>query len=175
MNSTMQPTSTSTFLQHLRLATIASLPSVCAVTLMIASQAAVGATAIPGVSCGGGFFAMLPGTRVAWIKREENLMLEVYTGKDKIIGMVECGTGVTAIFRDQQDDPSPAYSAYFSPDCRSIGTDEGQSKRIYHGKEKIVAIERENEGIVSAFDDGTRWRSAECRAPLRGPSAKQLK
>ena len=145
-----------------------------AIAIAVAAPAAVqAAKAIPGVHCGGGFFARLPGTRISWVDTDRELMVKVYDGPHPIVGLVQCGSGVVAVFNTAGERAgAPSYEAFYSATCRAIGGGAEGSERVYSGPDAITKVESRGDGIVTTFANGERWYSANCRALDAAPSER---
>lgn len=153
---------------------ILRIMAVFAIAVAVAPPAEVqAAKGIPGVHCDGGFFARLPGTRIGWVNTDRQLMVKVYDGPHPIVGLVQCGPGVVAVFNTAGERSStPSYEAFYSSTCRAIGGGAEGSERVYSGPDAITKVETRGDGIVTTFANGERWYSANCRALDAAPSER---
>ena len=139
--------------------------SVCAGVLvtLFCSPAFGAAKPMTGVSCQGGFFVRTPDKHIHWIHDEIAEPVQVYSQNDDIYAMAECGTGVVTVFENKQTD-KPVYAAFYSPNCRDIGREQGQTRNIYQGDVKINRIRPSSEGLEIRLVNNQLLRGESCSA-----------
>ena len=106
------------------------------IIILIPMKVLGAAKPITGVSCQEGFYILTPDKHIHWIRDQQKERTLVYSeGDDISYAMAECGTGVITVFENKQLQ-TPHYSAYYSPNCRNIGVEVGETKSIYQGEVK---------------------------------------
>lgn len=134
--------------------------------LFASSFAHSAAKPITGVSCGGGFYIRTPDGHLHWVRPgADNRVQEVYSGEGSLHAMTECGAGVVSVFEIRG-----VYTAYYSPNCLSIGAAGGHTEKVYEGKQAITAFARNGRALITTVSGGVRWRSENCLHIAEPPS-----
>lgn len=134
--------------------------------LFVSHSAHAAAKPITSVSCGGGFYIRTPDGHLHWVRpKAENQVQEVYSGEGNLHAMTECGTGVVSVFEIHG-----VYTAYYSPNCLSIGAVGGDTEKVYEGKQAVTAFVRNGRALITTVSNGVRWRSENCLHIAEPPS-----
>lgn len=107
---------------------------------------------ITGVSCQGGFFVWMRDGRVFWIHGEPERKELVYSGASQLVAMAMCDTGVLSVF-ENKDEPS-MNSVFYSPDCRNIGEEAGNSIPVASRAAPIKRIAHTPDAVTLHFGTG---------------------
>lgn len=126
----------------------------------IAPGTAEAQRAIRGVECGGGFFVRGPDGRIFWIHGDPERKTEVHGGRERLVAVAECGTGVVSVFATSGE---PALSrVLFSADCQNLSTAAVETSLLYEGSDTVSRLSVEEEGIVLGFASGESNHSNAC-------------
>jgi hypothetical protein len=131
------------------------------------SAVAGGTKPIAGVNCNGGFFVKSPDRHIHWIDQAAKTRTEVYSQKDEIYAMAQCGAGVISVFKSIQSGEE-THSAYYSPNCMNIGSEAGDSVKIYRGKAKINRIDNSDGKLELRLVGNTYLRGDSCASVVSG-------
>lgn len=135
--------------------------SMLVASLFSVESALAAAKPITGVNCNGGFFVRTPDKHIHWIDEGTKKHTEVYSQKDNIYAMAQCGAGVITVFQ-RLEAGEESFSAYYSPNCKNIGSEVGKSVSIYQGKEKINRIESLDGELSIRLGNNTYLKGKTC-------------
>ncbi|MEZ7276946.1 hypothetical protein [Pseudoalteromonas sp. 68 DY56-GL68] len=131
------------------------------IIILMPMKALSAAKPITGVSCQEGFYILTPDKHIHWIRDQQKERTLVYSEGDDIYAMAECGTGVITVFENKQLQ-TPHYSAYYSPNCRNIGAEVGETKSIYQGEVKINHIQATPKSLKIRLANNALFSSNSC-------------
>lgn len=140
------------------------LSSVLLSFVSAAPVAMAAAKPLTGVRCDGGFFVKTPDKNIHWISEDLNERVNVFSKKHALYAVAECDTGVVSVFQKTVAGKDH-YEAFYSPDCKSIGSEEGQTRKIYSGTARINKITPLEKGVEIRLE-GDKYLSGESCATL---------
>lgn len=136
---------------------VAHVALICGLASALISVTA-DARAVRGVACNDGFFVNAPDKRIFWIDDARKRKIEVHDGRDQLVVIAECGSGVVSVFNGTDG----ATRAFYSPDCHNLSKAEGESELVYEGEKPVTGLTVDESGLTLTLKSGATATSAAC-------------